>query len=96
MQKREREVEIRRVGNRHAQHRRQDDGCVAEYHGEHEPQQHRMQRRVIACTTNGRFFHLQADVERAQNLDGLRHDFRTDAVTRQYCDFHATLPGSVS
>lgn len=33
-------------------------------------------------------FHLELQVECVEDLDGLGHDFGTDAVTRQNCDFH--------
>ncbi|MNT39607.1 hypothetical protein D3C72_1758690 [compost metagenome] len=32
--------------------------------------------------------HLEREFQGFQNLDGFRDDFRTNAVTRQNCDFH--------
>ena len=35
--------------------------------------------------------HLERQVQHLEHLDRLGDDFRSDAVTRQHCDFHATL-----
>ena len=36
-------------------------------------------------------FHFKLQVKCLQDLDGLGHDFGTDSVTRQNCDFHCLV-----
>jgi hypothetical protein len=48
----------------------------------------RMAVRLVGRAADQRRFHLELQVEHVEHLDGFRHDFGADAVTRENCDFH--------
>jgi hypothetical protein len=48
---------------------------------------------LVGGTADQGSFHFQGQVKHIQDLDGLGHNFGSDAVTRQYCNFHSILDG---